>query len=310
MRWWPRRARRAARAVGGRGRELDRDVSRRSVPRCRALRLLVDTGHVADWGGDPLRAARARRPRAAPPGQARVDAGARRRPEPASSTSPRCSRRLDAARLPRASSASSTSTSPSTAGRSPTPSAWARDLAARAPAARDAYRLHVSRWSGGAGPGRAAAGRGWAVPSNATTLPGMRVGRRTGCAGRRRRSSSSWSRPRPRSRGSRAIAARRVDDADAVLDGRRDVEAAVGVEAEAVAAARARASRSPTRARRRVAARCSPRRSTTTTSPSGSRRDAVAVLEAVGERAHRAVALVRPHPPDRLVGWRDSAAGR
>ena len=53
VRWWRAAPQRVARAVGGRGRELDRDGAR--VPRrgAASVRLLVDTGHVADWGGDP-----------------------------------------------------------------------------------------------------------------------------------------------------------------------------------------------------------------------------------------------------------------
>ena len=116
-----RRARRAARAVGRRGRELASRRCARSAPRSPGVRLLVDTGHVADWGGDPcelLELADHVQLRQGKPGhtQVHVDDPTRRRRLRA-----RCSPGSSSSTTA-ASSASSTSICPTTAGRSPTPS--------------------------------------------------------------------------------------------------------------------------------------------------------------------------------------------
>ena len=93
------------------------------------LRLLVDTGHVADWGGDPcelLELADHVQLRQGKPGHTQVHVDDPSGVVDFAAVLARARR----ARLPRRVSASSTSTSPSTAGRSKIPRAWARDLAA------------------------------------------------------------------------------------------------------------------------------------------------------------------------------------
>ena len=59
------------------------------------VRLLVDTGHVADWGGDPCELLDLADHVQLRQGKPRPHAGARRRPDAAWSTSPRCFARLD-----------------------------------------------------------------------------------------------------------------------------------------------------------------------------------------------------------------------
>ena len=115
-------------------------------------------------GRRSVRAARARRPRAAAPGQARAHAAARRRSDRRRRLR-RGARARSSSSTTAASSASSTSTCPRTAGRSPIPSSGPRDLAARAP--RDLARAQ-------AGPGQVGRGRpGVGIPSNATRSPGI-----------------------------------------------------------------------------------------------------------------------------------------
>ncbi len=176
-------------------------------------------------GRRPVRAARARRSRAAAPGQAGPHAGARRRPD----RRRRLRRGVPPARASSttaASSASSTSTSPTTAGRSPTPSSGRAISRAALLTLTDAGRARPVAASPGVG-----------MPSNATRLPGS-----ASVTNSVRRSSPPKQqfvvRPSPSICEEVDDGAVGVDDADAVLDRRRDVEATVGVEAEAVAAAR------------------------------------------------------------------------
>ena len=224
------------------------------------MRLLVDTGHVADWGGDPcelLEFADHVQLRQGKRGhtQVHVDdptgvvdfAAVLRRLDTldyqgtALGRVLRPARQRLAARRPRA--------------------LGPRSRRARARA--DALTRYDS-------PGHVGSGRpGVGMPSNATTRPG----------------SASVDEQRAQvvaaeaAVGGEALAVDReevddravgIDDADAVLDRRRDVEATVGVEAEAVAAAGPERLDDPLAAPvggTRVAARAA---STTTTVPSGS----------------------------------------
>ena len=70
VRWWRAAPHALLEPWAGAVVNSTRDGRRVPRARCPALRLLVDTGHVADWGERPVRAARPRRPRAAPPGRA------------------------------------------------------------------------------------------------------------------------------------------------------------------------------------------------------------------------------------------------
>ena len=161
----PGRARRAARAVGRRGRELGRDVPGDASARCPGLRLLVDTGHVADWGGDPLELLELRRPRAAAPGQARARRRSTSTTRAASSTSPRCSAGSTSSTTG-ASSRSSTSTCPNYGWPLDDPRRLgARPRRARAPVAALTSSGRVRARSGGQA-------RGAGGPPSATTRPG------------------------------------------------------------------------------------------------------------------------------------------
>ena len=116
------RARRARCSSRGPARSSTRaETARAMIDEVPGLRLLVDTGHVADWGGDPLEMlefADHVQLRQGRPGSTQVHVD-----------DPRRGRRLRGRRSPastssttRAASRSSTSTSPSTAGPSTTPS--------------------------------------------------------------------------------------------------------------------------------------------------------------------------------------------
>ena len=296
MRWWRAAPQRVARAVGRRGRELARDgarvpgrgAGRAAARRHRARRRL---------GRRSVRAARPRRPRAAAPGQARAHAGARRRSDAASSTSPRCSAALDAARLPRPAQRRVLRPARATAGRSTTPSSGrATSPRTRLDGVNSRVAQPVRARSGGGG-------RGSGMPSNATRSPGIasatnsvrrsappkqqlvvrplpsigqeverpcRRARRRGCRARSSTRRRSGRRRRGRSRRRR----------------------------------RGRASRSPTRGCRRRCTRCKPRALDHHDRAVGLEHDAVAVEEAVGERAHRCRRVRRPSP-----GRRRSSGG-
>ena len=72
------------------------ETARAMIDEVPGLRLLVDTGHVADWGGDPLEMLELADHVQLRQGEAGLDAGPRRRPDAASSTSPPSLHRLDA----------------------------------------------------------------------------------------------------------------------------------------------------------------------------------------------------------------------
>ena len=120
-------ARRAARAVGRRRRATRSRRCARCRRRCPGCGCSSTPGHVADWGGDPLELlehADHVQLRQGCPGHAQlhVDDPRRRRRLRRGAAPPR------RARLPGHASRSSTSTSPSTAGRLDDPIAWAVDL--------------------------------------------------------------------------------------------------------------------------------------------------------------------------------------
>src|SRR3954462_5562518 len=153
--------------------------------------------------------------------------------------------------------------------------------------------------SGGAGPGGEGEARRGAVLEG-DEAAGNRVGdverAQVGTAEAAVRAEArAFDRPEV---GDRAVG---LDDADAVLDRGRDVEASVGVEAEAVAAALAELLDDPFAAASGA--------HTLETEPLddhdravGLERDAVAVEEASRELAHAAVAAVDHHPADEGLG--------
>ena len=141
----------------------------------RGVRLLVDTGHVADWGGDPCELLDLADHVQLRQGKPRPHAGARRRSRPASSTSPRCSRALDGSTTGARLSVEYFDL-PDNGWPLDDPERWARDLAARL-RALNGVTGHARRFgrSGGAGPGREGeAGRRHALERD--EVAGDRVG--------------------------------------------------------------------------------------------------------------------------------------
>ena len=184
----PRRARCSSR---GRARSCNStETCRAMIAEVPGLRLLVDTGHVADWGGDPLELLDLRRARAAAPGQAGRRPRCTSTTRPASSTSRRCSAGSTSSAT-RAASASSTSTSPSTAGRSTTRSGtrsrcassccrcWA-DHGGRAGRDRRRHRVRDPRARARAARGRV---RRWRRSSGATPSARRGAPSASGCPG-------------------------------------------------------------------------------------------------------------------------------
>ena len=149
------------------------------------LRLLVDTGHVADWGGDPcelLELADHVQLRQGKPGHTQVHVD-----DPSGVVDfAAVLRRLDGARLPRARLSVEYFDLPD--------NGWPLDDPEPGPATspRTSRPDLLGLRSGGAGPGGAAGGRGGSAFEARRRRPGSRRSTNSVRQVGRRRSSSSW----------------------------------------------------------------------------------------------------------------------
>ena len=295
MRWWQARTGRAARTVGRRDRQLASTRSTPSGAKCRACGCSSTPVTSPTGASDPcelLDLADHVQLRQGRPGHTQVHVD----DPPATSTSRPCSpaRR---ARLPRPRLSVEYFDLPENGWPLDDPAAWARDLAGHVRALMRLTGDAFSRPSAGqGGSGRPAVG----MPSNATTRPGSasvtNSVRRSGPPKQQLVVSPSPSIGEEVD--DRAVG---VDDADAVLHGRRHVEATVGVETETVARASPEVFDHPLARTVGVHAQ-QPGLLDHHERAVGLERDPVAVREAVGEHGDRAVRRVLHHATGRFLG--------